>query len=880
MRIARLPERPSARWPHSWYVRGQMAVQTPAFSLLAHLEQRALTDPCAPAILAPSCRPLSYGNWYAIALEARAVMREAGIDGRHRLGIVLPNGPLAATALIALSGPAPLVPLDPASRVDEIERTFAALGVTAVVVPSEGGDAARAAAQRLGLLRFEACATGDAAGAFSLRTDGYVAGAAVDVEPNDVAVIGRTSGTTGEPKQVAVGARQLLAGAEACARAFALGPNDRCIFAQPSVHSAALVTLMAVLLARSSIVCLEQLEADAILASLRDGATWLSAPPALYRQLLERVPTDSEVLLNARLRFLRAGSTALAHDLCLRLEDAFAAPVLQCYGMTEAPFISCTPFPPMPRKFDSVGFPRGCEVAIVDASGKNVDPETVGEVLVRGPNAIIEGWMPTGDVGRLDADGYLYLLGRRKELINRGGQKIMPSEVEDVLAGNLAVREVAVFAIPHPTLGEEVAAAVVVRDGMQRTEDDLRAFAAERLTLAKVPKRILILPQLPRTATGKVQRYRLQALLAERRPSRAPGEGRAVTTLEAILVELFASVLPDQDVRTTDDFFLCGGDSLRAMQVIADVRDRCGLELTVEMLFRAPTPEALARVLHAALPRSSTPLRCVQQGTKTVPLFFLDGDLERGGVYMRQLARELDPERTVYSLPPHGTNGIVWHDTIETMASHYADVLEAAFPDGPFLLGGYCNGGIVAFEVARALRARGATVGPLVLVAATASNAPFAWLRRTVAFAAPIFALNAQHEHAWYLRLRSHAIALATLRRQPQAAYERYVLEFGRVIRRLRAAPPLEEPPEEAESPAYVRMGEAMGRYFPRRYDGEVHHLWGEADAPRLPADPSMGWRYLAPRLTLHRVPGDHVTIVTRATHVGAVVRPLLEPYA
>jgi acyl-CoA synthetase (AMP-forming)/AMP-acid ligase II/thioesterase domain-containing protein len=858
-----------------------MAVQTSAISLFAQLEQRALTDPCLPAILAPSRRPLSYGNWYAIALEARAVMREAGINGRHRLGIVLPNGPLAATALIALSGPAPLVPLDPASPVDEIERAFAALGVTAVVVPSEGGDAARAAAQRLGLLRLEACATGDAAGAFSLRTDGNVASAAVDVEPNDAAVIGRTSGTTGEPKQVAVEARHLLAGAEACARAFALAPNDRCIFAQPLSHSAALVTLMAVLLTRSSIVCLEQFDADAILAALRDGATWLSAPPALYRQLLERVPTHADVLLNAQLRFLRAGSTALAHDVCRRLEDAFAAPVLQCYGMTEAPFISCTPFPPLPRKIDSVGLPRGCQVAIVDESGERVDPEMVGDVLIRGPNAIVEGWMPTGDVGRLDADGYLYLLGRSKELINRGGQKITPSEVEDVLAGDPAVREVAVFAIPHPTLGEEVAAAVVVRDDMNRTEDDLRAFAAERLTLAKVPKRILVLPQLPRTATGKVQRFRLQALFAERQPSRAPGEGRAVTTLEAILVELFESVLPDQDVRTTDDFFLCGGDSLAATQLIAAVRDRCGLELTVEMLFRAPTPDALARLLHAALPTSSTPLRCVQQGTKTVPLFFLDGDLERGGVYMRHLARVIDPERTVYSLPPHGTNGIAWYDTIETMASHYADVLEATFPDGPFLLGGYCNGGIVAFEVARALRTRGATVGPLVLVAATASNAPFARLRRAVALAAPIFALNPQQEHAWYLRLRTRAIALASLRGEPLATYERYILEqLGRVIGRLRGALSLGEPAGQAGSPEYIRMGEAMRRYFPRRYDGEVHHLWGEADAPQLPADLSMGWRHLAPRLTLHRVPGDHVTIVTRAIHVGAIVRPLLEPYA
>jgi oxalate---CoA ligase len=850
-----------------------MAVQTLAFSLFAQLEQRALSDPYVPAVLAPSRRPLSYGNWYAIALEARAVLRAAGIDGRHRLGIALPTGPLAATSLIALSGPAPLVPIDPTSHVDEIERELKTLGVTAVVVPSEGGDAARAAAQRLGLLRLEARAIGDTAGAFSLRADRNVARAAVHVEPNDVAVIGCTSGTTGEPKQVAVGARQLLAGAEACARAFALGPNDRCIFAQPLFHSAAMVTLMAVLIARSSIVCLEQLDADAILAALRDDATWLSAPPALYRQLLERVASNSNVLRDARLRFLRSGSTPLAHDVCRRLEDAFAAPVLQCYGMTEATFIACTPFPPLARKIDSVGLPRGCEIAIVDETGKCVEPEMTGDVLVRGPNAIVDGWMPTGDVGRLDADGYLYLLGRRKELINRGGQKITPREVEDVLAGDPAVREVAVFAIPHPTLGEEVAAAVVVRDGVDRTADDLRAFAAERLTLAKVPKRILILPQLPRTATGKIQRYRLQTLLAECRPTQAPCEGRAVTTLEAILVELFESVLPDQDVRTTDDFFLCGGDSLRATQLIAAVLDRCGLEMTVGMLFRAPTPDALARVLHAALPASSTPLRCVQLGTKTVPLFFLDGDLERGGVYMRRLARMLDPERTVYSLPPHGTNGIAWHDTIETMASHYADVLQATFPDGPYLLGGYCNGGIVAFEIARALRTRGATVGPLVLVAATASNAPFAWLRRTVAAVASIFALSDQQEHAWYLRLRTHAIALA--------AHEHNLPEqLGRVTRRLCGAPPLDEPPGEAESPAYVRMGEALGRYFPGGYDGEVHHVWGEADPPRLPADPSMGWHHLAPQLTLHRVPGDHVTIVTRATHVAAVVRPLLESYA
>jgi acyl-CoA synthetase (AMP-forming)/AMP-acid ligase II len=256
--------------------------------------------------------------------------------------------------------------------------------------------------------------------------------------------------------------------------------------------------------------------------------TWYTAVPTMHQAILARAERNREILARSRLRLIRSSSASLPPQVMAELEAAFGAPVIESYGMTEAAHqMASSPLPPRPRKPGLVGVAAGPEVAIMDEAGALLPAGTIGEVVIRGPNvtpgyesnpeanfrAFTHGWFRTGDQGVLDEDGYLRLTGRLKELINRGGEKIAPLEVDEILMDHPAVLQVVTFGMPHPMLGEEVAAAVVLRDGHAATERELRDFAAARLADFKVPRRVVVVPEIPKGATGKLQRIGLAARL-------------------------------------------------------------------------------------------------------------------------------------------------------------------------------------------------------------------------------------------------------------------------------------------------------------------------------------------------------------------------------
>jgi acyl-CoA synthetase (AMP-forming)/AMP-acid ligase II len=256
--------------------------------------------------------------------------------------------------------------------------------------------------------------------------------------------------------------------------------------------------------------------------------TWYSAVPTMHQLLLSRAERNAALIAANRFRFIRSSSAPLPPVVMERLEAAFGAPVLESYGMTEASHqMASNPLPPAPRKGGSVGVGVGVDVAIMDDAGALLAQGAIGEVVVRGGNvmdgyennpeanasAFINGWFRTGDQGYLDADGYLCLTGRIKELINRGGEKISPLEIDDVLLRHPAVAEALAFAVPHATLGEEVHAAVVLRPEATASEQELRDHCAASLADFKVPRRIHMLEALPRGATGKLQRITMAKML-------------------------------------------------------------------------------------------------------------------------------------------------------------------------------------------------------------------------------------------------------------------------------------------------------------------------------------------------------------------------------
>jgi acyl-CoA synthetase (AMP-forming)/AMP-acid ligase II len=248
----------------------------------------------------------------------------------------------------------------------------------------------------------------------------------------------------------------------------------------------------------------------------------------MHQAILARAERNRAIIQRQRLRLIRSSSASLPPPVMAQLETTFGCPVIESYGMTEASHqMTSNPLPPRARKPGTVGIPAGPEVAVLGADGQVLAPGMAGEVAIRGPNvtagyvnnpganaaAFTNGWFCTGDQGVFDADGYLTITGRLKELINRGGEKISAREVDDVLLDHPAVAQAVTFALPHEKLGEEVAAAIVLRDGVTVSERELRDFVAGRLAEFKVPRRIVFLEEIPKGPTGKLQRIGLAAKL-------------------------------------------------------------------------------------------------------------------------------------------------------------------------------------------------------------------------------------------------------------------------------------------------------------------------------------------------------------------------------
>jgi acyl-CoA synthetase (AMP-forming)/AMP-acid ligase II len=249
--------------------------------------------------------------------------------------------------------------------------------------------------------------------------------------------------------------------------------------------------------------------------------TWYTAVPTMHQAILSRAANNREVIAKVPLRFIRSSSSSLPPQVLAELEATFHAPVIEAYGMTEAAHqMACNPLPPGKRKPGTVGLAAGPEVAIMDTEGQLLATGSTGEIVIRGPNVtpgyenndkanaenFTQGWFRTGDQGVMDSEGYISITGRLKEIINRGGEKISPREIDEILMDHAAVAQVVCFGIPHDKLGEEVGAAVVLRDGQAATEKELRDYVATRVADFKVPRKILLLEEIPKGATGKLQR--------------------------------------------------------------------------------------------------------------------------------------------------------------------------------------------------------------------------------------------------------------------------------------------------------------------------------------------------------------------------------------
>lgn len=583
------------------------------YRVLTHIAEHS---PENPAILSVDRRPLDYRALVKQIETTVECLRCAGVSASDHVAVVIENGPEAAVCCLAVAESATCVPLNPASSAAEFEQCFQDSVPGALIVDSETSSPASAVARAMNIPVIRLVA-GKISGTFHLEYEKLQPCSSPGLaQPENIALLLFTTGTTSRPKMVPITHRSLCHSARSNAEVLALKADDRCLNVMPLFHIHGLAfAVLSSLYAGSSVVCTPSFHAKEFfrwLVAFRP--TWYTAAPAMHQAILKQTINETpQAIASASLRFIRSGASRLPTSIMSELERVFTVPVIEAYAMTETGLISINRLPPGRRKAGSVGLPLGCEVAVVDDQGNSLPRGEVGNVVVRGAGvtrgyernpeanheAFVDGRFYTGDLGSLDPDGYLCLTGRTSETINRGGEKIAPGEIEEVLLQHPAVEQALAFAAPHVALGEQVAACVVLRPhanaaNVESMEFQLQEFVAERLAMFKVPFRIKLLSEIPKGPTGKPQRRGLAALLGMTSISSHSSPAAPRSLMEDRLIALWRAVLGPSNIGIHDDFFELGGDSILGAQVIVRIEREFKVTVPLFRLFHTPTIAGLA----------------------------------------------------------------------------------------------------------------------------------------------------------------------------------------------------------------------------------------------------------------------------------------------
>jgi acyl-CoA synthetase (AMP-forming)/AMP-acid ligase II/acyl carrier protein len=594
--------------------------------VLAVIERHAGSRGDAPAILGPGDPAgLSYRRLAARMHAVRAALTGLGVRPGHRVAVVPSEDADSAALLLGVLATAACCPVNPLWSAAETQDYLDTLDVAVIVLADGAGTAATqqvaASKARAVALRF----TGDEV-AVEQRNAGRPAETAATGPYPDEALLLRTSGTTSIGKVVSLSGAGVVAAAQATVDAYRLTEADRRFNIMPFFHVQGLVgSLIAALVPGGSIVCAPAPDPATVLRhAVAAGATWLSATPTMHRLMVRHVPHDSgwprESGWPGALRFVRCGSGALTERLRAELERGYGLPVVESYGMSEAHQIASTA---LPGGRGGAGLvPTGSEVAVLDEHGQvSAAADASGEIVIRGANVMsgyvwppglespfVSGWLRTGDLGRLLPDGSFLITGRIKDMINVGGEKVSPFEVEAAMLSHPAVAEAVAFGIPDPVRDEQLGAVLVLRPGPTPGDEELRAYLGQRLAPVKVPRVFLRRTDIPVAGSGKIQRGSLAEMLAPElagqlaraEQAAAAPDGRTAprTPVEAMVKGLWSLVLKRDDIGVADDFMTLGGDSMAAMALLSLVEDSLGVAITPAELFTdVTTIEAMATAI-------------------------------------------------------------------------------------------------------------------------------------------------------------------------------------------------------------------------------------------------------------------------------------------
>ena len=564
------------------------------------------------AIIASGRQSLNFKELKELVDELSTSLNTTYYKDNRRIAIIMPNGPEMALAFLAISSFATAAPLDPQYQASDLEFYLSDLNADGLLIHSEIDSSARNIAKMLNIPVFEAVFdTNKPAGVFTIssQTKFVLSGKLPSFsQAKDIALLLHTSGTTSRPKLVPLSQQNLCSSAGNIVKTLNLSETDRCLNITPLFHIHGLIAaLLASITAGGSVVCSSGLDTNYFFAWLLDlKPTWYTGVPTMHQAILSTICSNFTSKKSHSLRFIRSASSALAPQIMSSLEKTFHVPVIEAYGMTEAANqIASNPLPPGLRKPGSVGQPTGQQVTILDQAGNILTNNQPGEIAIRGLNvtagyesnleanrvAFVNGWFRTGDLGYIDETGYLFINARQKEIINRGGEKISPREVDEALLDHPEIIQAIVFSASHPSLGEDLVAAVVLQEKSQLDAHNIRHFLFKKLPGYKVPSQVLIIDEIPKGSTGKVQRIGLFEKLAKHFEQ---AYAKPRTKLEIILAKLYSELLKLPKVGIQDNFFALGGDSLLATQLINRLNGILSIDIPIITVFQAPTVSELA----------------------------------------------------------------------------------------------------------------------------------------------------------------------------------------------------------------------------------------------------------------------------------------------
>jgi len=820
-------------------------------TVLEIVRNSAERDPSAVAVFGtgPGERT-TYRDLAVVVTGLHARLRANGVGPSGAVLVDLPNGPAMLLATVATMGAAVAAPMNPAYTRAELDVLAGDVSAVAVVTsPGATGPAVELARERgLPVVEFNPWEG-------SPVPEGR---SPVAVDEGAVALLLHTAGTTARPKQVPLTHANLAHAAHNVVESLGLSAADRCLNVMPLHHSHGLIgAALSTLLAGGSIVCTRGMDPRRFLTWATEfDCTWYTAASTLH-QLVAEAPGEWPGL-----RFMRSASAPLPPQVALALEERFGAPMIEVYGMTEAYQIAANPRPPGERRPGTVGRPTGTDVAVLGPDGVPRPAGVEGEIVVRGPavfggysapleanrDAFVDGWFRTGDLGRLSDDGYLTITGRLKEQINRGGEKVAPREVEEAVLDHPDVADAMVFAIPDPQLGEEIGLAVVARPGAVVDLATIRGFLAGRIAAHKVPRRVISVAEIPKTAAGKPQRLRFAedhaAELVDttpHRPAALPSGGGT----EERLARMWQQILGlDAPPGPSDHFFDLGGTSLAVMELVVWIEEEFDIDLPVLDVVEVPSLAGLAgRIDELAAGTGVVPLlRRYREGGGRTRLVLIPGQLGMAvGLNLIADAVGVDIDVYLFDYPGHRP-GEKPARSIDALAERLLAELRGAGLKEDVALYGNSLGSWVAFEAARRLAAAGATP---VFVGIGDMYSPF-------------FATSRSPTRPPFIqRLRNRLRRLSG--------------DVGRRLGRMSAGSPRPVAIERREAVA-AASARAQRSYEPRPYDGDLLVIAGAQREPQF--GPTLGWdRHTTGRISTVSVPGLHSDLHrTEAAMIGAAL--------